>query len=156
MLHRMGRGSSPKLLPLGSFAWGRRGWQKLRVCSNSALVGMAPGYQRTIYVKEKNKFWSRNDRPALAMALYGASMWTSPRKECGVIQWQHTNGRIGAMACNLWVSSVSPPHTGTCPPAQNTWTCPITPLHIAGKENSMMDIPLRSFGSKTKWHCNSS
>jgi hypothetical protein len=34
-------------------------------------------------------------------------------------------------------------------------TCPITPLHIAGEENSMMDIPSRSFGSEQKWHCNS-
>jgi hypothetical protein len=32
-------------------------------------------------------------------------------------------------------------------------TCPITPLHIAGKENSMMDIPLHLFGSKPKWLC---
>jgi hypothetical protein len=30
-------------------------------------------------------------------------------------------------------------------------TCPITPLHIAGEENSMTDIPSRSFGSKPKW-----
>jgi hypothetical protein len=34
-------------------------------------------------------------------------------------------------------------------------TCPITPLHIAGEENSMTDIPSRSFGSKLKWHCRS-
>jgi hypothetical protein len=34
-------------------------------------------------------------------------------------------------------------------------TCPITPLHMAGEENSMTDIPSRSFGSKQKWHCNS-
>ena len=34
-------------------------------------------------------------------------------------------------------------------------TCPITPLHIAGEENSMTDIPSRSFGSEQKWHCNS-
>ena len=34
-------------------------------------------------------------------------------------------------------------------------TCPITPLHIAGEENSMTDIPSRSFGSETKWHCRS-
>ena len=34
-------------------------------------------------------------------------------------------------------------------------TCPITPLHIAGEENSMTDIPSRSFGSETKWHCQS-
>jgi hypothetical protein len=33
--------------------------------------------------------------------------------------------------------------------------CPITPLHIAGEENSMTDIPSRSFGSKPKWHCRS-
>ena len=32
-------------------------------------------------------------------------------------------------------------------------TCPITPLHITGEENSMTDIPLRSFGSKPKWFC---
>jgi hypothetical protein len=32
-------------------------------------------------------------------------------------------------------------------------TFPITPLHIAGEENSMMDIPSRSFGSEKKWHC---
>ncbi len=34
-------------------------------------------------------------------------------------------------------------------------TCPITPLHIAGEENSMTDFPSRSFGSKLKWHCRS-
>jgi hypothetical protein len=34
-------------------------------------------------------------------------------------------------------------------------TCPITPLHIVGEENSMTDIPSRSLGSKPKWHCKS-
>jgi len=34
-------------------------------------------------------------------------------------------------------------------------TRPITPLHIAGEENSMTDIPSRSFVSKPKWHCKS-
>jgi hypothetical protein len=34
-------------------------------------------------------------------------------------------------------------------------TCPITPLYIAGKENSMTDIPSCSFGSKPKWLCKS-
>jgi hypothetical protein len=34
-------------------------------------------------------------------------------------------------------------------------TCPITPLHIAGEENSMSNIPSRSFGSEPKWHCKS-
>ena len=32
-------------------------------------------------------------------------------------------------------------------------TCPISPLHIVGEENSMMDIPSGSFGSKQKWYC---
>jgi hypothetical protein len=32
-------------------------------------------------------------------------------------------------------------------------TCPITPLHIAGEDNSMTDIPLRSFGSEPQWFC---
>ncbi len=30
--------------------------------------------------------------------------------------------------------------------------CPITTLHIVGDQNAMTDIPLRSFGSKPKWH----
>jgi hypothetical protein len=30
--------------------------------------------------------------------------------------------------------------------------CPITTLHIAGDQNSMTDIPSRSFGSEQKWH----
>jgi hypothetical protein len=30
--------------------------------------------------------------------------------------------------------------------------CPITTLHIVGDQNSMTDIPSRSFGSKQKWH----
>ena len=34
-------------------------------------------------------------------------------------------------------------------------TCPITPLHIAGEENSMTDIPSRSFGSEKRWLCKS-
>ena len=32
-------------------------------------------------------------------------------------------------------------------------TCPITPLHIAGEENSMTDIPSCSFGSEPQWLC---
>jgi hypothetical protein len=32
-------------------------------------------------------------------------------------------------------------------------TCPIIPLHIAGKENSITDIPSRSFKSEPKWLC---
>ena len=30
---------------------------------------------------------------------------------------------------------------------------PLTPLHIAGVQNAMTDIPSRSFGSIPKWHC---
>ena len=30
---------------------------------------------------------------------------------------------------------------------------PLTPLHISGEENSMMDIPSRSFGSNLTWFC---
>ena len=30
---------------------------------------------------------------------------------------------------------------------------PLTPLHIAGAENSMTDIPSRSFGSNLAWFC---
>ena len=32
-------------------------------------------------------------------------------------------------------------------------TCPITPVHIPGKENAMTDIPSCSFGSVGEWHC---
>ena len=32
-------------------------------------------------------------------------------------------------------------------------TCPLTPVHIPGKQNSMTDIPSRSFGSVAEWHC---
>ena len=31
--------------------------------------------------------------------------------------------------------------------------CPITPVHIPGVENSMTDIPSRSFGSVAEWYC---
>ena len=30
---------------------------------------------------------------------------------------------------------------------------PLTPLHIAGVDNAMTNIPSRSFGSEKKWHC---
>ena len=30
---------------------------------------------------------------------------------------------------------------------------PLTPLHISGEENSMTDIPSRSFGSNISWFC---
>ncbi len=30
---------------------------------------------------------------------------------------------------------------------------PLTPLHIAGVDNALTDIPSRSFGSKPKWYC---
>ncbi|KAL7527403.1 hypothetical protein ACHAWF_003723 [Thalassiosira exigua] len=30
---------------------------------------------------------------------------------------------------------------------------PLIPLHLVGKDNAMMGIPLRSFGSKPEWHC---
>ena len=31
--------------------------------------------------------------------------------------------------------------------------CPLTPIHIPGNQNSMTDIPSRSFGSVPEWHC---
>ncbi len=34
-----------------------------------------------------------------------------------------------------------------------THTCPLTPLHIAGSQNAMTDIPSHSFGSNPLWHC---
>ena len=30
---------------------------------------------------------------------------------------------------------------------------PLTPMHVAGLENAMTDIPSRPFGSKAEWHC---
>ena len=36
---------------------------------------------------------------------------------------------------------------------QITKTSPLIPLHIAGVNNAMTDIPSRSFGSENKWHC---
>ena len=36
---------------------------------------------------------------------------------------------------------------------QLTHTSPLTPLHIAGVDNAMTDIPSRSFGSEPKWYC---
>lgn len=32
-------------------------------------------------------------------------------------------------------------------------TCPLTPVHIPGKQNMMTDIPSQSFGSVPEWHC---
>ncbi len=34
-----------------------------------------------------------------------------------------------------------------------THTYPLTPLHIAGSQKAMTDIPSRSFGSNPLWHC---
>jgi hypothetical protein len=34
-------------------------------------------------------------------------------------------------------------------------TCPITALHIEGKQNAISDVPSRSFGSNPAWHRNS-
>ena len=33
--------------------------------------------------------------------------------------------------------------------------CPLTPVHVAGKENSMADVASRSFGTPTQWFCSS-
>ncbi len=33
--------------------------------------------------------------------------------------------------------------------------CPLTPLHVAGNQNSMADMALRLFGSTPRWHCTS-
>jgi hypothetical protein len=34
-----------------------------------------------------------------------------------------------------------------------TKACPLTPLHVAGKQNTMADMASRSFGSVPKWYC---
>ena len=36
---------------------------------------------------------------------------------------------------------------------KTTQASPLTPLHVAGCENSMTDIPSRSWGSVPRWHC---
>jgi hypothetical protein len=38
---------------------------------------------------------------------------------------------------------------------KQTHACPITTLHIPGKENAISNIPSRSFGSVPAWHCTS-
>jgi hypothetical protein len=53
------------------------------------------------------------------------------------------------------VPGICAPHLCTCPLAKTEKGCPITPFHIVGEENLMTDIPLRLFGSKSKWHCKS-
>jgi hypothetical protein len=37
--------------------------------------------------------------------------------------------------------------------SMQTHTCPLAPLHILGLYSSMTDMPSRSFGSNTAWHC---
>jgi hypothetical protein len=34
-------------------------------------------------------------------------------------------------------------------------TCPLTTLHIEGKQNAITYVPFRSFGSNMAWHCTS-
>ena len=36
---------------------------------------------------------------------------------------------------------------------KKAWASTLTPLHISGEENSMTDIPSRSFGSNITWFC---
>ena len=38
-------------------------------------------------------------------------------------------------------------------PLKKAGSSPLTPLHISGEENSMMDIPSHSFGSNLAWFC---
>ena len=33
--------------------------------------------------------------------------------------------------------------------------CPLTPVHVAGKDNSMADVASRSFGTPPQWYCSS-
>ena len=36
---------------------------------------------------------------------------------------------------------------------KKSWASPLTPLHTAGEENDMTEIPSRSFGSNISWFC---
>ncbi len=78
----------------------------------------------------------RDKRVALFSNNYPTVGWVGCLATCGSMVSAHL---IRALA--LWLKL--------------NWTCPITPLYIAGEENLMTDIPSRSFGSKPYWHLRS-
>ncbi len=76
-----------------------------------------------------------------------------------------TNAHVALFSDNSptvhWVQRLAAKHSpvamqlicalGLC--LQLAHALPLTPLHIAGIDNALTDIPSRSFGSEAKWHC---
>ncbi len=82
-------------------------------------------------------------------------MWITQGEEGCFLQRQLPRGGMGPLPSNTG-SSVSAHLIRALALCLKLYgTCPITPLHIAEKENSMTDIPSHPYGSEPKWHCKS-
>jgi len=89
------------------------------------------------------------------MACHGIRVWITQGEEGCFLQRQLPRGGMGPLPSNTG-SSVSAHRIRALALCLKLYgTCPITPLHIAEKENSMTDIPSHPYGSEPKWHCKS-
>jgi hypothetical protein len=131
--------------------WGNHHRQKLRMPPNSIPIPVAGGDLRsTANTRESeghnNKLGPRNGRAAAPLACHG--------KVCPDLMEKHVALFSNNTPTVSWVTRLA---SKKSPVAElliralalhlkMTHTCPLTPLHIAGSQNAMTDIPSRSFG----------
>ena len=60
---------------------------------------------------------------------------------------------MGKTPCSEGVIGINAASASTNATIKKAGASPLTPFHIAGEENAMTDIPLRSFGSNLSWFC---
>jgi hypothetical protein len=79
-----------------------------------------------------------NITPGMHIALFSDNSPTVSWVQWLVARGSQVAGQlIRALALRLKVQKMSP----------------LTPLHIAGKDNALTDVPSRSFGSELRWFC---
>jgi hypothetical protein len=117
-------------------------------------IGNGPKRSRTYFMK------GISPTPTLKWQVCSSYGWswnwcvgTSGRRglHCSAITPPWLDGSNAWQHAGLWCLHTSSEHLTLR--LKLNQTCPITPLHIAEEENSMTDIPSRSFVSKPKWHC---
>lgn len=88
-------------------------------------------------------------------------LWLVLEEVCGDVQNKHVALFSDNDPTVSWVRRMASRHSRVAAQLlralalrlKRSETCPLTPVHIPGKQNQMTDIPSRSFGSVAEWHC---
>ena len=121
--------------------------------TNSVLPWLPRWYRRIILLGQHYKFGFGNGRITNVMASDGGSLSKVTSSLCCVLQWKLAHYWMGKTPCSESIVVSNATSTRINSTNKKGWGIIVDTFAHYGEENSMTDIPSRSFGSNLSWFC---